>query len=83
MAVAGRFMTKWETVGGMGTRRGLGAGVPGLLLEGRFWGTEAYSPFSEALRTESPALWMKVRPSSQKGRTNLVTCVSVRDERMK
>lgn len=89
MAVAGRFMTKWEMVGGMGMRsscvagrvRGRGGCSEGdnegvaVVVAGGFGDvfalmvSTAHSPFLEASRTESAAWWMKVRPSSQKGRT--------------
>ena len=91
MAEAGRFMTKCETVGGMGSvslwRTGRGRGVEvvvesppplGLGLDLDLGAdslrvTTACSPFWEAARTASTAERMKVRPSSQKGRTKGVT----------
>lgn len=69
MAEAGRFMTKWEMVGGMGTLVGLGRG-PGAFLETLTVWTRAWSPFFEAARTESAACLMKPCPSSLNGLTN-------------
>ncbi len=40
MAVAGRFMTKWEIVCGMVTIVGLGTGSEGLALRESFLGIE-------------------------------------------
>jgi hypothetical protein len=76
-------MTKWDTVGGMGTRSSRTEGAVQwssgvyLVLDldlavgrgGFLVVSTAHSPLWEAARTESAAWWMKAWPSSQKGRT--------------
>lgn len=62
MADAGRFMTKWEMVGGTGTWIGFGGG-PFEFLETLAGLTTAWSPRFEASSTRSAALQMKAWPS--------------------
>lgn len=72
IAEAGRFMTKWEMVGGMGRRVGSGRGL-GDERETLAGLMRAWSPRREAARTESAAWRMKSWPSALNGLTNSET----------
>ena len=74
MAEAGRFMTKWEIVCGIVRIVGSGMGSVGLALNMRFAGMEmVFWLVAVRWRMESAAWWMKVWPSSLKGRTKWLT----------
>lgn len=74
MAVAGRFMTKWEIVCGMVMAVEGGIGSDGAAFLERFLGIEmVFWWVAVRERRSSAARWMKVFPSSQKGRTKFST----------
>jgi len=74
MADAGRFMTKWLMVCGIVRMVGGAVGEVGLEANGRFAGMEMVFWFVVVRsRIESTAWWMKVWPSSLKGRTKWLT----------
>ncbi len=74
MAVAGRFMTKWEIVCGIVMIVGSEAGSDGLALRESFLGIEmVFWWVAVRFRRSSTACWIKTWPSSQNGRTNCRT----------